>query len=81
MSFRNNYTLTSLSGLDNISPETVDFLRIDSNPLLSECEVQSICDYLAIPGNTTEIYDNAPGCNSQQEVEAACDTVSDFNEN
>ena len=40
--------------------------------------MQSICDYLANPpsGCYIDIYDNAPGCNSQQEVEAACDSIT-----
>ncbi len=39
------------------------------------CDVQSICDYLLSPNGTVEIHDNAPGCNSQEEVEAACLTT------
>ena len=34
--------------------------------------MQSVCDYLAIPGRYISIHDNATGCNSQQEVEEAC---------
>jgi hypothetical protein len=34
--------------------------------------VQSICDYLAAPGGTVEIHDNAAGCNSQVEVADDC---------
>ena len=40
------------------------------------CEVQSICNYLAAPNGNIEIHDNATGCNSQEEVEEACETVS-----
>ena len=38
--------------------------------------MQSVCDYLAIPGGYISIYDNATGCNNQQEVEEACGIVS-----
>jgi len=38
--------------------------------------VQSICDYLASPNGTVEIYDNKNGCYNQEQVEAACETVS-----
>jgi len=34
--------------------------------------VQSICDYLSSPNGTVEIHDNAPGCNSPEEVELHC---------
>jgi len=61
-----------LSGLDNIAPSSIVNLEIRQNPSLSICEVKSICDYLLSPNGTVEIYDNAPGCNSQQEVEDAC---------
>ena len=40
--------------------------------------MQSICDYLVAPNGTIEIYNNAPGCNSQLEVEDAC--ASSINE-
>jgi hypothetical protein len=40
--------------------------------MLSNCAVQSICDYLAAPNGTVEIHDNAIGCNSEVEVDSAC---------
>ncbi len=67
-----HYDLTSLSGLDNIEAGSIRDLYIYENWSLSTCEVQSVCDYLVSPGGTIEIHDNAPGCNSQAEVEAAC---------
>ncbi|MCD4697081.1 MAG: T9SS type A sorting domain-containing protein, partial [Bacteroidales bacterium] len=39
-------------------------------------EVQSICNYLASPNGEIEILDNMTGCNSQEEVEQACQTTS-----
>ena len=71
-----NDVLTSLMGLDNIDAASIDSLRIYNNISLSTCEVQSVCDYLASPGGTIDIYNNAPGCNSQQEVEEACATIA-----
>ena len=64
--------LTSLSGLDNIVAESISDLRITFNPGLSTCEVQSICDYLASPNGEIIIHDNAPGCNTPEEIESAC---------
>lgn len=67
-----NDILTSLTGLDNIDAGSISNLSVYSNELLSTCDVQSICDYVAAPNAIVEIHDNAPGCNSQQEVEEAC---------
>lgn len=70
-----NQVLESLAGLDNIDGGSVQHLEIIGNPLLSECHVQGICDYLAAPNGTTFIGDNAPGCNSIDEVVEACETA------
>ena len=68
-----NAALTSLTGLDNINAGSIDDLYIFNNSSLPTCEVQSICDYLASPNGIIEIYNNATGCNSQVEVEEACE--------
>lgn len=73
----NNASLLSLSGLNNIDPGSIANLSIYENPGLSNCHIQSICEYLISPNGIVEIYDNAPGCNSQQEVEEACWTSVD----
>jgi len=67
-----NGTLTSLTGLDNIEAGSIQFIQIFYNNSLSNCDVQSICDYLAAPNGFIQIYYNATGCDSQQEVEDAC---------
>jgi hypothetical protein len=67
-----NNNLTSLDGLDNIDAGTISSLMIWDNENLSACDVQSICNYLASPNGTIFIQENAPGCDSQEEVEAAC---------
>ena len=69
-----NATLSSLVGLDNIEAGSITDLYIENNNSLSTCEVQSVCDYLAAPNGTIEIHDNAPGCNSPEEVEEACES-------
>jgi hypothetical protein len=72
-----NYSLVSLSGLDSIHAGSISNLGISGNPSLSTCEVQSVCDYLASPNGIIEIHDNASGCDSQQEVQAACEVGLD----
>jgi len=71
-----NDPLTSLTGLDNINANSIDSLEIWDNTSLSTCDVQSVCDYLVKPSGTIEIFNNAVGCNSQQEVEEACGITS-----
>ncbi len=67
-----NPSLTSLSGLENVGPASIDSLMIIGNDLLTNCDVQSICDYLSAPGGTITIHDNATGCNSQEEIVDFC---------
>jgi hypothetical protein len=66
-----NDALISLHGLDNISYIGF-YLHIYNNISLSECDLEGICNYLKDPNGTIMIYDNAPGCNNQQEVADAC---------
>jgi len=68
-----NDILTSLSGLDNIAAASMDSLLIYDNIALTTCEVLSVCNYLAIPGGTVAIHDNAIGCNSPEEVQDSCE--------
>jgi hypothetical protein len=67
-----NEALTSLSGLEYISTASVTGLYIHDNISLSDCEVQSICDYLASPNGTINIYNNSNGCNNPRELINAC---------
>jgi len=75
-----NPSLLTLSGLDNIDAGTIENINIQYNTSLSDCDAQSICDYLANPNGTIVISDNAPGCNSQQEVQDDCDSVTSVSE-
>lgn len=76
LTIQSNYELSSLSGLDNIDASSIVDLKVYSNTSLSSCEVLSICNYLASPGASILIDNNATGCASQQEVEDACVWVS-----
>lgn len=67
-----NNELTSLMGLENIHASSIADLYIYNNFSLSECQAQSICDYLASPNGTIEIHHNATGCDSLEEVVSAC---------
>jgi len=65
--------LSSIEGISNIEAASIiHHLNIRNNPLLSTCEVESVCDYLANPNGNISIFNNALGCNSKEEVEEAC---------
>ncbi len=70
-----NPCLTSLTGLDNIDAGCLILLSVYGNSSLSTCEVQSVCDFLAIPNASINIQNNETGCNSQEEVETACQII------
>ena len=72
ISIQNNPVLLSIIGIENINADFINSLNISDNDILSICDVRSVCDYLAVYGADVEIYNNAPGCNSQEEVELVC---------
>jgi hypothetical protein len=72
-----NEQLTSLEGIENINPQSITNLEISYNPVLSECVVQSICDYLQNPGGQVFLAGNAAGCSSEDEVATGCTTGID----
>lgn len=77
-----NPLLTDISGIQNIDPIGMQYpynsdeLKLYNNPLLSVCENQFVCDFLALattdPNLNTFIQNNAPDCNSETEVDEAC---------
>ena len=70
-----NVSLTSLTGLDNLEHSTIQYIMVRDNPSLSLCEIQPICAYIQNGGSAT-ITNNFSGCNTQEEVEDACQAVS-----
>lgn len=62
--FNTNLTIQSGNG---------DSVEIIDNNILAVCSFTPICNYLAANG-PANIHDNAPGCNSIAEVQAACNT-------
>lgn len=74
---RNNHSLKNLNGIANIDAYTIDDshfvdLQINKNPNLSKCSVKSICDKLHTSINETTIYENASGCNTNNEIVYKC---------
>ncbi len=79
---KSNSSLTNLSALQNMNSASINDLKIVGNESLSVCHVESICNYLSNPSGSVEIQDNAPGCNSPEEVIEACSVdISDNKSN
>lgn len=68
----NNILLTDIGALENIDLSELQYLILKGNSQLSECEIQNICDYLSASIGEIDIESNMTGCNSQLEVETAC---------
>jgi len=67
-----NPKLASLRGLDNIVSGSISMLNITQNESLSDCSVESICEYLINSNSYTVIENNNSGCSSKQEVLSSC---------
>src|SRR5690606_20484751 len=50
------------------------------NPKLSDCSVESVCNYLASPASFIAISSNANGCQSEEEVAGICISNTDLAE-
>ena len=73
VSISGNPQLPSLSGLDNIDPNSIFVLELVSSENLSYCEVESVCDFIGMASpEMVHIEGNATGCNNVGEVEDAC---------
>jgi hypothetical protein len=69
LSIKNNDSLQDIWGLNNATIGGEG--EIINNDNLSECAIQGVCEILST-NHEFYISDNAPGCNSVQEVDSAC---------
>lgn len=91
-----NDSLTTLAGIENIDPESIynifniylgyNDIEIFGNPMLTECNVLSICDAIGVYNKKTHIEFNATGCNAEQEIDCSNYGIQgyvffDFNQN
>jgi hypothetical protein len=68
-----NFNLADISALSAIDPTAIKtYIAFIGNFDLSDCAIQSICDYIENPTGLIMINNNGPGCSSMAEVEAAC---------
>ena len=70
-----NEVLESLDGIEKLSHIGGDLI-IAHNPNLSFCAISGICALLDRSSGIITIYGNAPGCNSEQEVNQSCLVLS-----
>ena len=70
ISINDNMVLSSLEGISDCYFKFS--LGIHDNPLLEICNIASICEFLSDDPQYTTIYNNAPGCNSPDEILASC---------
>jgi len=69
---------SSLNGLDNLNFSTLSHLRITRCAGLSVCDIAPVCTYLENSGSAY-IDDNAPGCNSIEEIFYTCNSPQIYN--
>jgi uncharacterized repeat protein (TIGR01451 family) len=68
---RNNNLLSSLDGLGGIDANSISEIFIKYNPVLMTCDEQFLCEYFDY-GNSADIGNNHPGCNSEDEIKFSC---------
>jgi len=73
-------SLTSLSGLNNLISIGGD-LEVHNNVNLSICANSFFCSYIVENPGAALIYDNAPGCNSADDILSFCDDLGKLNFN
>jgi len=66
-----NDSLITLQGIENLISIGGDISIIGNNALCT-CEIQSICNYLANPTGSVDIYNNANGCQNPFSIASAC---------
>lgn len=70
-----NHSLTSLDGFEGLLPETLQSLYVANNHSLSDCAVESLCDYLIDQVGEAYFANNSGGCSSIEDVMDACFTA------
>lgn len=67
-----NNVLSSIAALNSpISLGT--YINLANNPQLSDCAVEAVCNAMDNPNIELYVVGNAPGCNTINQVEDACD--------
>jgi hypothetical protein len=75
-----NDSLNNLMSIEDYQAEVIDSINISYNPMLSECNIELLCDVLEINPEVLNIHDNKTGCNSTIEIEENCNETGCFPE-
>ncbi len=78
ISLSNNNLLNDISNLDSIPFIDISSLSIDNNFELSFCDNTFICNYIFDEDNYGYITNNAPGCDSREEILESCSNRAKF---
>lgn len=73
---RSNPSLVSLTGIDSVEFELANRVIVFDNPLLTTCNVRSICKLLSEPQASITIAYNSQGCDNNEQVNSLCSTLS-----
>ncbi|MBK8850392.1 MAG: hypothetical protein IPN73_09550 [Saprospiraceae bacterium] len=76
ISLRGNFELTDISGLDNLDTSYVKFVDMWGNSKLSTCNSKFLCAFFENKEKKAYLRENAPGCNTREEILASCTTVT-----
>ena len=74
---KNNVNLNDISGLENIDCSLITELKIIWNPNLTQCNIQSFCEFMGIAPELAEISGNATGCESEKALLNSCGITVD----
>lgn len=80
ISVLSNPKLTSLKGLDNINPSSIEEITIVDNYLLDYCHIKSICLFLDDHSIDATIEGNELNCGSIARVKDACSKITSIND-
>ena len=76
ISILDNPILTNISGIANIDSESITALQIVICPQLSVCSVESVCSFLNLSPQFSQVDSNLTNCNTIEEVLANCEVNS-----
>jgi len=72
LKIRYNQSLEDATGLQNLAASSIIDLSIIDNPCLTDCNAQSLCDYLSGPNGIVTIYNNGAGCSNPPDIAESC---------
>lgn len=72
LSITNNKSLQSIAGISNVIADSITNLLVSSNPLLTQCNIKSVCDYLGLNNDMMSASGNGEGCSDVSQIVKSC---------